>query len=87
MKIQKLDDGNLEAMRYRKPTDTGLTLSFHATAPMKYKRNVIQGLTHRIYNASSTWSNFGSGMEEGIKMLQENQYAEKLCRHITKATL
>ena len=26
---------------YRKPTDTGTTLSFRALAPMRYKRNII----------------------------------------------
>ena len=62
MKIRQLEDGSIETMWYRKPTDTGLTLNFHATAPLKYKKNVIQGLTHRIYNASSTWINFHRGL-------------------------
>ena len=26
---------------YSKPTDTGLTLGFHACAPQKYKRNIV----------------------------------------------
>ena len=87
MKIKQLEDGTIETMWYRKPTDTGITLNFHATAPFKYKRNVIQGLVHRIYNASSTLENFNIGMEDGIKMLKENQYPEKLSRHIINATL
>ena len=87
MKIIKLEDGKLETMWYRKPTDTGLTLNYHANAPTKYKRNVIQGLTHRIYNSCSTWSNFHKGLEEGIKILKENQYPEELSRSIIKETL
>ena len=87
MKIKQLEDGTIETMWYRKPTDTGITLNFHATAPFKYKRNVIQGLVHRIYNASSTLENFNIGMEDGIKMLKDNQYPEKLSRHIINATL
>ena len=87
MKITKLEDGKLETMWYRKPTDTGLTLNYHANAPTKYKRNVIQGLTHRIYNSCSTWSSFHKGLEEGIKILKENQYPEELSRSIIKVTL
>jgi hypothetical protein len=87
MKIRQLEDGKIETMWYRKPTDTGMTLNFHAVAPFKYKRNVIQGLTHRIYNASSTWSNFHIGLEDGIRILNENQYPEELSRRIMKTTL
>ena len=87
MKIRLLEDGRIETMWYRKPTDTGMTLNFHAIAPLKYKRNVIQGLTHRIYNASSTLSNFNIGMEDGIRILKENQYPEQLSRRIINSTL
>ena len=37
-KIRHLDDGSIETMWYRKPTDTGMTLNFHAIAPLKYKK-------------------------------------------------
>ena len=87
MKIRLLEDGSIETMWYRKPTDTGMTLNFHAIAPLKYKRNVIQGLVHRIYNATSTWDNFNIGMEDGIRILKENQYPEDLSRRILNSTL
>ena len=54
MKIKQLEDGNIDTMWHRKPTDIGLTLNFHGVASLKYKRNVIQGLTQRNYNASPT---------------------------------
>ena len=31
-------NGKLSSKWYRKPTDTGLTLNFHALAPLKYKK-------------------------------------------------
>ena len=34
---------------YCKPTDTRLILNFHAIAPKRYKRSVIQGFVYRIY--------------------------------------
>ena len=38
-----------ESAWYTKSTDTGLTMNFHALAPRKYKRLVVQGFIHRIY--------------------------------------
>ena len=43
-------DGNLESMWYRKKTDTGLAINYHALAPLKYKRNMIITLVHRTFN-------------------------------------
>ena len=40
---------------YTKPTDNGLILNFHSLAPSKYKRNIVQGFVHRVYNACSDW--------------------------------
>ena len=39
---------------YTKPTDTGLTMNFHALAPLKYKRSTVIGLVHRIHRSCST---------------------------------
>ena len=46
-------NNELHSNRYQKPSDTGLIMNFHALAPKKYKRSVIQGLVYRIYRASS----------------------------------
>ncbi|XP_057302874.1 uncharacterized protein LOC130637039 [Hydractinia symbiolongicarpus] len=40
----KRTHGNLVSKWYTKPTDTGLTLNFHALAPKQYKRSVVSGL-------------------------------------------
>ena len=49
---------------YSKPTDTGLTLGFHACAPKKYKRNIVQGTVHRIDHSTSTWEAFDKGLRK-----------------------
>ena len=47
---------------YCKPTDTGLTLNFHAMAPKRYKRSVIQGFVYQIYRACSSWKKFDESL-------------------------
>ena len=59
---------------YRKPTDTGLTLSFRALAPMRYKKNIVQETVHRVFNASSNWHAFTKSIAEVGFMLEKNQY-------------
>ena len=34
---------------YQKPTDTGTILIFRSCAPLQYKRNVVEGTVHRIF--------------------------------------
>ena len=50
--------GTLSSRWYRKPTDTGLTLNFHALAPLKYKKSVVSSFIYRIFRASSDWTQF-----------------------------
>ena len=40
--------GTLSSRWYRKPTDTGLTLNFHALAPLKYKKSVVSSCSHSL---------------------------------------
>ena len=56
MNIIHRQNGKIETEWYRKKTDTGLTINFHALAPMKYKRGMVINLVYRIFNATS----FGS---------------------------
>ena len=46
-------ESTLSSTWYCKPTDTGLILNFHAMAPKRYKRSVIQGFVYQIYRACS----------------------------------
>ena len=51
-------EGEVTSTWHTKPTDTGLTINYHALAPQKYKRSAICGLVHRIHRTCSTWKNF-----------------------------
>ena len=72
---------------YTKPTDTGLTLNFHALAPLKYKRSLVVGLVHRIYRCCSTWKYFHESMEKAKTMLKNNQYPVSFYEPIIEKTL
>ena len=60
---------------YVKPTDTGLTLGFHACAPTKYKRNIVQGTLHRIDHSTSTWEAFDKGLRKAKNDWEANQFS------------
>ena len=59
---------------YHKPTDTSLYLSYHACAPVKYKRNIVEGTVHRIHHAASDWITFDNGIQKFREDLAKNQY-------------
>ena len=73
MKIIRTN-GYLSSIWYTKPTDTGLTMNFHALAPIKYKKSVVSGLVYRIYYACSTWKNFDCSLVKAKILLKNNQY-------------
>ena len=77
-------NGKLSSMWYRKPTDTGLTLNYHALAPLKYKKSVISSFIYRIYRASSNWKNFHVGITQALKTLECNQYPSSFIMPIVK---
>ena len=80
-------DGILSSSWYRKPTDTGLTLNYHALAPVKYKKSVVISFIHRIFRACSTWKNFHLGISEAIRILENNQYPTSFIMPIIKNTI
>ena len=72
---------------HTKPTDTGLTMNYHALAPQKYKRSAICGLVHRIHRACSTWKNFHESLTKAKMILDNNQYPPSFYEPIIKRTL
>ena len=80
-------NGSLSSSWYRKPTDTGLTLNFHALAPNKYKKSVVSSFLHRIYRASSNWENFHNGVSEALQILKNNQYPDNFVFPIVNAVM
>ena len=83
----KNENGNLSSQWYRKPTDTGLTLNYHALAPLKYKRSVVASFVHRIFRSCSSWENFHKGLDEALSILENNQYPSTFVLPIVQKTL
>ena len=81
------NSGSLSSHWYRKPTDTGLTLNFHALAPLKYKKSVVISFIYRIYRACSSWSHFHEGIIEAKEILKQNQYPLDFVEPIINSTL
>ena len=73
MKI-KQELKNVETEWYTKPSDTGVLLNFRARYPGRYKRNIVEGLVHRIFSATSSWEAFTKGLDEAMLILERNQY-------------
>lgn len=87
MLITHRTDGYIETEWFRKKTDTGLTINYHALAPSKYKCSMIINLIHWVWNATSTWENFDKGMNEAREILDYNQYPVILYENIIYKTL
>ena len=66
--------GFLESCWYRKSMNNGVTLNFHARAPVRYKKSVVRSFVNRIYNSSSNWSHFHEGLSKAKEILHDNQY-------------
>ncbi|XP_066929990.1 uncharacterized protein [Clytia hemisphaerica] len=86
MKI--IHSGNeLTSTWYTKNTDTGLTMNFHALAPIKYKKSNVTGMVYRIHRACSTPENFKSSIEKAKSILRKNQYPPSFYEPLMKKTI
>ena len=72
---------------YTKPTDTGLIMNFHAVAPRRYKRAVVQGFVHRIFRACSSWKAFHDSVTRAKQVLERNQYPPEFYDPIISQTI
>ena len=86
MLLHHTSDG-IESSWYMKPSNSGLTLNYHALAPARYKRSVVRSFVHRIYNSCSSWMYIDDGLKEAIEILRENQYPEHFYSPIIKQTI
>ena len=80
-------ESELTSTWHTKPTDTCLTINYHALAPQEYKRSAICGLVHRIHRACNTWKNFHESLIKAKKILENNQYPPSFYEPIIKRTL
>ena len=86
MKITR-SHGKLSSTWYSKSTDTGLTMNFHALAPIKYKKSVVSGMVYRIFHACSTWENFHHSLVKAKTILENNQYPSSFYERIIEKTI
>ena len=82
-----LRDKKLNTEWYLKPTDTGILLNFRATAPIRFKKNIIQGTVHRIFNATSDWSSFHAAIERACVCFEQNQNPPVFYQPIIRNTI
>ena len=66
-------ENTLPSTWYCKPTDAGRILYFHAMAPKRYKRFVMQGFVYRIYRACNSWKKFHESLIKAKDILERNQ--------------
>ena len=77
----------LSSTWYLKPTDTGLIMNFHALAPRRYKKSVVQSFVHRISRCCSTRENVLSSLDRAKGILDKNQYPPSFYNPIIQETL
>ena len=87
MKIKRRSDGFLETEWYRKPSDTDTLLNYRSCAPISFKKNLIQGTVHRIFNATSTWPAFDEALSICNDLWRKNQYPEEFTDQIVLPTI
>ncbi|XP_066911106.1 uncharacterized protein [Clytia hemisphaerica] len=77
----------LSSTWYTKRTDTGLMMNFLVLAPVRYKKAVILGMIHGIYQACSSWKSFHESLEKAKTILINNQYPRSFYDPIIEKTL
>ena len=70
-------DNHLSSTWYVKQTDTGLIMNYHALAPRRYKKSVVQSFVHRIYRCCSSWELVTSSLQRAKVVLEKKQYPRK----------
>ena len=72
---------------YRKPSDTGVLLNYHAVSPEKYKRSLVAGFVHRVWQTCSDYVNFDRCLKQLKTVLEMNQYPPYFYNSIVRRTL
>ena len=79
-------ESTLSSIWCYEPRDTRLILNFHARAPKRYKRSVIQGFVYRIYRACSSLKKCHESLIKAKDILERNQYPPNFYEPIISAT-
>ena len=67
---------------YRKPTNTGMIMNYHCTAPSKWKVSLIKCFLMRAYRISSDIDNFNSEVKTIKKIFKDNAYPDSFIQRI-----
>ena len=78
---------NFSTTRYRKPTFTGLYISFSTLSPNKYKVNLISILVSRAFNISSSYITFHSKLVTIKHILIRNCYPSTAINNVKRKLL
>ena len=80
----KINNGKFILSTYRKPTFTGLGLSYTSFIPKIYKINSISTLLNRAYINCSNWTNLHIEIENLIQYFTQNRYPLKIVQRTIK---
>jgi hypothetical protein len=81
------DTGKLSTQIFRKPTFSGLGISFFSHVPLNFKVNAITTLLHRAYNLSSAFSSFSIELDFLRNFFSNNGYPAHLFENQCKKFL
>ena len=62
-------------------------LFFGSWATLQYKKNVVQGTVHRIFNATSDWQSYDVALRKNQVIWTENQFLYDWSSSIVNETL
>ena len=80
-------NGKFSTSVYRKPTFTGLFTNFHSFTPLTYKRCLVSGLLHRIFNICSSYESFHIQLEVARKLFNLNGFPTHMFDRIVRQFL
>ena len=63
---------------YRKPTNTDVIMNYESSAPLKWKRALLNCLLTRAYNLSSNYSLFATEIEKIKTIFRKNSYPSSM---------
>ena len=69
---------------FRKSTFTGLFTQFHSFIPLAYKRPLVSGLLHRIFNLCSNYENFHAQLEVVRKLFNMNGFPSHMLDQVVR---
>ncbi len=69
-----IDNDQFQSWVYRKPTNTGVILNYHAVAPRRWKESLVTCMLTRALRVSSSLKYFHSELDAIRKIFKQNSY-------------